>query len=103
MLHTFTLQPNESLNMRAAELAPEYKNYSRSISLTLRISLISAHQNCGFKKFYFSLFSGLGMHVHENVKEWLALCKNRKQRKKELDSNPTHEMVHKYQSKSSIK
>ena len=30
MLHSFTTQGNESLNMRLAELAPKYKNYSHT-------------------------------------------------------------------------
>ena len=47
MNHPCTTQANESLNMRAAEVAPKFKNYSRTKSLNLRVDFVVGRHNTG--------------------------------------------------------
>ena len=56
MLHRFTTQGNESLNMRGPELAPKYKNYSRTKSLDYRVQMVIGHHSVGMNTLYSPVF-----------------------------------------------
>ena len=81
MQHDFTTQPNESLNMRAAQVAPKYLNYSRTESLTFRIAFVICIHNLGIFLFFSQVFEELGIVLDSTLKNWLVVKEKRKAKK----------------------
>ena len=67
MMHPFTTQGNESLNMRIAELAPKFKNYSRTKTLDYRVQMVIGHHNTSMYEFYSRIFKILDIELSENL------------------------------------
>ena len=82
MQHKLTTQPNESLNMRAAELAPKYKNYSRTYSLDYRITMVVGHHNVDHSSFYASVFCDLDISLEKPLENWLEMKDDERGRRK---------------------
>ena len=64
MMHPYTTQGNESLNMRGTELAPKFKNYSRMKSLDYRVQMVIGHHNIGMFEFYTRVFKDMGIKLN---------------------------------------
>ena len=88
MLHGFTTQGNESLNMRGGELAPKYKNYSRTKSLDYRVHMVIGHHNVGMFSFYSQVFIELDIPLSLNLASFLQRCHEVKLWKKVYDETP---------------
>ena len=88
MLHPYTTQLNKSLNMRAAELAPKYKNYSRTENLDYGISIVVGIHNIGSHKFYQMVFKKLGIEYDGTIEGWLLQKYSHKMKKKLRDKTP---------------
>ena len=88
MLHPYTTQLNESLNMRAAELAPKYKNYSRTESLDYQISIVVGIHNIGSHKFFQMVFKKLGIEYDDTISSWFPQNDSQKMKKKVSDTAP---------------
>ena len=101
MEHKITTQPNDSLNMRAAELAPTYKNYSRTYSLDCRISMAFGHHNVGYSSFYSSVFCDLDISLENQLKNWLQMKDDEMGKKKGQDKSRDQKMkrAYKFQAK----
>ena len=70
MLHLWHTQLNESLNMRAGEVAPKYKNFSRTHSLRYRLMHVIGVNNFGYLKFYGKVINELGIVTPEQYRRW---------------------------------
>ena len=88
MLHPFTTQLNESLNMRAAETAPKCKNYSRTASLDYRISIVVGVHNIGSHDFFQRVFQDLGIEYDDAIASWFLGKDSTKMKKKMRDTTP---------------
>ena len=71
MLHFFTTEGNESLNMRLVELAPKYKNYSRRKSLDYRQQMVIGYHNVGMHLYYSEVFKHLAIHLSNHLASYL--------------------------------
>ena len=78
MMHRHATQGNESLNMRGAELAPKFKNYSQTKSLDYRVKMVIGHHNVGMFEFYTRVFAERGITLNENLDDFF---RNRQTRK----------------------
>ena len=87
MLHFFTTQGNESLNMRLAELAPKYKNYSRTTSLDHRQQMVIGHHNVGMYLYYMEVFKHLTIQFTEHLASYLRQRDETKNWKKDYDKD----------------
>ena len=76
MLHPYSTQINKSLNMRALEVAPTDKNYSQTVSLYYRISLVVRVHNMGSQRFFKMVFEELGIENDGTIERWF--CKVRR-------------------------
>ena len=101
MMHPFTTQANESLNMRLAELAPKYKNYSRTKTLDYLQQMVIAHHNVGIHQYYSNVFEHLEIPFTNHLSSYLKRRQEWKIRKKELDGDPKNKAIRKwrYQAK----
>ena len=88
MLKFFTTNGNESLNMRLAELAPKYKNYSRTGTLDYRQQMVIGHHNLGMHLFYSEVFKHLTLHLSDHLASFLQHRDSLKKWKKEYDNDP---------------
>ena len=70
MLHLWHMQLNESLNMRAGEVAPKYKNLSRIHNLRYRLMHVIGVKNFGYFKLYGKLINELGIVTPEQYRRW---------------------------------
>ena len=103
MMQPFTTQGNESLNMRGAELAPKFKNYSRTKSLDYRVQMVIGHHNIGMFEFYTRVFKELGITVNKNLAEYLRNRESRKNWKKGYDANPKSKRRRKFKHEAKDK
>ena len=71
IIHQFMTQPNKSLNVHAAPVAPKAMNYSRTESLTYRIAIVICHHNLGHFAFYTDCFDELSINIDEPLMNWL--------------------------------
>ena len=101
MLHPFTTQGNESLNMRGAELAPKYKNYCRTKSLDYRVHMVIGHHNISMYAFYSQVFKELDIPLSLNLALFLKRRHHIKLWKKGYDENPENKKCRrwKYEAK----
>ena len=101
MHHHFTTQPSESLNMRAAEVAPKWKNYSRTEALDYRIDMVVGQHNMGCEEYYDHVFDDAGIVLEEELAKTFAVRDGRKEAKKKRDSSIAHKCkrVHKFEAK----
>ena len=88
MMHPWNTQLNESLNMRAAELAPKSKNFSRSHSLRYRLMHVIGVHNMGYEIFYSDVMSELGIEIPNIYLNYLVGRDFRRKRKIEYDHRP---------------
>ena len=88
ILHRFTTQGNESLNMRGGELAPKYKNYSCTKSLDYRVRMVIGHHNVGMYAFYSHVFIELDIPLSLNLASFLQRRNEVKLWKKFYDETP---------------
>ena len=102
MIHQFTTQPNESLNMRAAQVAPKAINYSRTESLTYRIAIVICHHNLGHFAFYTDCFDDLAIEMDEPLMNWLKSHDEEKMKKKKRDESQEgkRKRAYKYEAKA---
>ena len=59
MRHTRNTQTNEMINMRMNEVAPKWKNFSRTNSLRYRLQHVIGTHNSGYNFFYTDLNADL--------------------------------------------
>ena len=90
MMHPFTTQGNESLNMRVAELAPKFKNYSRTKSLDYRVEMAIGHHNAGMYSFYSRIFEQLDVTMSTNLACSLRDRDSYKMWKKDYNADPNN-------------
>ena len=102
MLYLSTTQANESLNMRAAELAPKYKNYSRTISLNLRINIVVGRHNSGSHNFFSNGMDRLGIKIDRDLDAWFRHCDRRKCQKKVHDSSKVYKSQRRFKWKAKL-
>ena len=88
IMHHFTTQANESLNMRLAELAPKFKNYSRTKTLDYLQQMVIAHHNVEMHQYYSNVFEHLKIPFTNHLASYLKRRHEWKIRKKELDGDP---------------
>ena len=88
MMHPWNTQLNESLNMRAAELAPKSKNFSRSHSLRYRLMHVIGVHNMGYELFYGQVMSELGIELSDTYSKFLSQRDIQRKRKIVYDRNP---------------
>ena len=100
MLHEAHTQTNESLNMRAAELAPKFKNYSRTTSLNFRINIVIGHHNMGFTAFYTELFRNLGISLDSCLADWLQSRDARRSKRIVLHASAKYKRERKFKWKA---
>ena len=74
--------------MRVAELAPKFKNYSRTKSLDYRVQMVIGHHNTTMYDFYTRIFEILDINMSENLALFLKKKDRGKMKKKEHDTNP---------------
>ena len=67
LMHTYSIQKNESLNHTVATLAPKGKNYSQSALLRTRVMLAAGAQIIGHYSIWKRLFSIFDIHLDENL------------------------------------
>ena len=96
MLHFFTTQGNESLNMRLVELAPKYKNYSRTKSLDYRQQMVIGHHNVGWHRYYAEVFIHVAINLSAHLALYLHRLDTRKKKKKEYDRDPKNKARRKW-------
>ena len=87
--------------MRAAEVAPKFKNYSRTASLDYRISMVVGVHNFGSHKFYKMVFEELGIHFDGAIECWFLQKDSNKMKKKVHDQTPQskRQRKHRFQAK----
>ena len=88
-LHPFDTQLNESLHHVVAKYAPKHKNYSTTMALSNRISIVVGIHNLGHATFWSRVYAKLGMKASEDLIETLTNLDREKKRKKEY--NERHE------------
>ena len=99
MNHPCTTQANESLNMRAAEVAPKYKNYSRTKSLNLRVDFVVGRHNAGHHYFFSNALGKLGLAVDSGLDKWIENIDERKCAKKIHDTSREYKKFRKHKWK----
>ena len=103
MMHRHTTQGNESLNMRGAELAPKFKNYSRTKSLDYRVQMVIGHHNIGMSEFYTRVFKELDIKLNANLAEFLHDRETKKNWKKGYDADPKSKKRRKFKHEAKDK
>ena len=78
--HTWDTQLNESLNLSVAKYAEKRKTYSKSMSLTTRISVAVGIRNEGYFAYWCSIFTRIGFSIGKSLSDTLKIKDLRKQR-----------------------
>ena len=101
MHHHFTTQPNKSLNIQAAEVAPKWKHYSQTESLNYRMDMVVGHHNLGLGPYYDEVFNVVGIDVDGKLVNAFAVRDKRNQAKKKRDTSIEHKCTrqHKFEAK----
>ena len=82
--------------MRAAEVAPKFKNYSRTSSLDYRINIVVGIHNMGSEAFYRLVFNELGIDFDNAIEMWFAQQDSLKRKKKIRDETPKNKRRRKH-------
>ena len=102
MRHTRNTQTNEMINMRMNEVAPKWKNFSRTNSLRYRIQHVIGSHNSGYLKFYSDLNADLQIVTSDYQRFWLQRRDNCKEQKRVRDKSITHKRRRKFKAQSKI-
>ena len=82
--------------MRVAELAPKFKNYSRTKTLDYRVQMVIGHHNTSMYEFYSRIFKILDIKMSENLASFLRRRDHQKIRKKAHDEDPEYKRRRKW-------
>ena len=82
-LHPFDTQLNESLHFVVSKYAPKHKNYSTTMSLSNRISIVVGIHNMGHLPFWTKVFERLQLPMSEDLVCSLTCLDRDKQTKRE--------------------
>ena len=85
--------------MRAAEVAPRYKNYSRTKSLNLRVAFVVGRHNSGHHYFFSNAPGKLGLAVNSGLDKWIENIDARKCAKKINDTSRKYKKFRKHKWK----
>ena len=102
MRHTRNTQTNEMINMRMNEVAPKWKNFSRTNSLRYRIQHMIGTHNSGYKKNYTNLNADLQIVTSDIQMNWLQVRDAEKTKKCIRDKSVSHKRRRKFKAQSKI-